>query len=137
MDNIIKLPISFDQNGVPNTPVAPSPTLGGRKSAIDSLPPEQRRARYMAAGILAIIFGQLGIHEFILGKISLGVAHIVLTLLPMVALFASCNSEGICVASSSNSFIGAISVMGPSISSFWGFVEGIILIAKYSKSSLR
>lgn len=59
----------------------------------------------VAAGILGIILGGLGIHNFYLGYTNKAVAQLLLTLL------------GWC-------FLG----LGPIISSVWGFVEGILIL---------
>jgi TM2 domain-containing membrane protein YozV len=53
----------------------------------------------LAAGLLGILLGSLGVHRFYLGHVAIGVAQIVVT-------FVTCG-----------------------IGSIWGFIEGIVILA--------
>lgn len=59
----------------------------------------------IAAGLLALFLGSLGVHNFYLGYTSKAVAQLLLTI------------------------IGWIIIVGPIISSIWAFVEAIMLFA--------
>jgi len=58
----------------------------------------------MAAGLLAILIGSLGIHNFYLGYTGKAVAQLLLTV------------------------IGWIIIVGPLISAIWALVEGIMIL---------
>lgn len=59
----------------------------------------------VAAGLLALFFGSLGVHNFYLGYTNKAVAQLLLTI------------------------IGWIIIIGPIISGIWAFVEAIMLFA--------
>ncbi|MDR1408803.1 MAG: NINE protein [Oscillospiraceae bacterium] len=60
----------------------------------------------IAAGILGILIGSLGIHNFYLGYTGKAVAQLLL------------------------SIVGWIVIVGPIIASIWGLVEGIMILTK-------
>ncbi|RBP99094.1 TM2 domain-containing protein [Bifidobacterium xylocopae] len=64
----------------------------------------------VAAGLLAIFLGSLGIHNFYLGRTSRGVCQLVLTV------------------------VGWIVIVGPVISSIWALVEGILILCSHPGS---
>lgn len=63
----------------------------------------------VAAGVLGIMLGGLGVHNFYLGYTGKAVAQLLL------------------------STIGAIIIFGPIISSIWGFIEGILYLVSNDK----
>jgi TM2 domain-containing membrane protein YozV len=77
--------------------------------AVNSVKPADAKSR-MAAGILGIIFGGFGVHNFYLGYTKKAIIQLVVMI---VGLLLSCVGIGI--------FISA----GMSI---WGLVEGIMLL---------
>ena len=65
----------------------------------------QRKSK-VAAGILGIFLGSLGVHNFYLGYTSKAVAQLLLTLLGWILCFT-----------------------GPIVAGIWGFIEGILILA--------
>ena len=65
----------------------------------------------IAAGLLGIFLGSLGVHNFYLGNTGKAVAQLLLTL------------------------VGWIVVVGPMISSIWGLIEGIMILASHQGDS--
>ena len=65
----------------------------------------------IAAGLLGIFLGSLGIHNFYLGNTGKAVAQLLLTL------------------------VGWIVLVGPMISSIWGLIEGIMILASHQGDS--
>ena len=63
----------------------------------------QQRSK-IAAGILGILFGSLGVHNFYLGNTSKGIIQLMLTL------------------------VGWIVLIGPFVAALWGFVEGLLIL---------
>lgn len=87
-------PYQAPPQGVPYQPV-PGPVPG-------QVPPGYQPKSKVAAGILGILLGSLGVHNFYLGYTGKAVAQLLITLL-------TCG-------------IGAI------VSSIWGLVEGIMIL---------
>ena len=88
----------FCQNcGQETNPGAELCTKCGVRLAIEPTAPETAKSR-IAAGILGIVLGGLGIHRFYLGYVGIGIAQIAVTLV-------TCG-------------IGAL----------WGFIEGILIL---------
>lgn len=71
--------------------------------------PEQKSK--LAAGLLGIFVGALGVHNFYLGNTGKAVAQLLLTL------------------------IGWIVVIGPAIAGIWGLIEGILILCSSYGSS--
>ena len=67
----------------------------------------------MAAGLLAIFLGSLGIHNFYLGNTGKAVAQLLITLL------------GSCI------------VIGPAISGVWALIEGIMILTGSIKTDAK
>lgn len=65
----------------------------------------------IAAGLLGIFLGSLGVHNFYLGNTGKAVAQLLLTL------------------------VGWIVLVGPMISSIWGLIEGIMILASHQGDS--
>lgn len=63
-------------------------------------PPKQK----IIAGILGILLGSLGVHNFYLGNTGKAVAQLLLTL------------------------VGWVVIVGPLVSSVWGLVEGVLIL---------
>ncbi len=66
-------------------------------------PPKSR----IVAGILGIVVGGLGIHNFYLGYIEKGIAQILLSTIGIIVLF------------------------GPMVAGIWGLIEGIMILTKH------
>lgn len=82
-------------------PLSQMPEFGAQLTALIAPPIVQNfdtRKSRLAAGILGIVLGGLGVHRFYLGYVGIGVAQIIVTF---------------CTAG-----IGAI----------WGFIEGILIL---------
>lgn len=77
----------------------------GQQYANPGLPPVGAKSR-LVAGLLGIFLGALGIHNFYLGRNSIGLAQLLISVLS----------------------IGLLSV----VSGLWGFVEGILYLASRS-----
>ncbi|MBN2508261.1 MAG: NINE protein [Verrucomicrobia bacterium] len=82
-------------------PLSQFPEFGEALAAL-LVPPrvasQDRRKSRLAAGVLGIVLGGLGVHRFYLGYVGIGIAQIVVTL---------------CTAG-----VGAL----------WGFIEGILIL---------
>jgi TM2 domain-containing membrane protein YozV len=80
-------------------PIVQQPRIDTTSQSFTSEPKSK-----IAAGLLAIFLGGLGIHNFYLGYISRGVFQLLL------------------------STIGSLVIIGPIIAGLWGFVEGIQIL---------
>lgn len=70
------------------------------------------KSRIMAV-ILAILFGNLGVHNFYLGYIGKGIIQLLLTL------------------------VGWIFIIGPIVASCWSFIEGVLLLIDHNKTDAK
>lgn len=93
--------VAFVQQAAPQAAPAPAqPAAPGAKSK-------------MAAGLLAIFLGSLGIHNFYLGNTGKAVAQLLITLL------------GSCI------------VIGPAVSGIWALIEGIMILTGSIKTDAK
>lgn len=84
----------YQQQVPPQAPMGPAP-----------IPPGYQQKSKMAAGLLGIFLGSLGVHNFYLGNTGKAVAQLLLTLIGWIA----CG-------------------LGPIAAGVWGLVEGIMIL---------
>ena len=89
------------QSGYGQQPYAPQPPLQQTINIQAPLPPYEPKSK-MAAGLLGIFLGSLGVHNFYLGFTGKAVAQLLITLL-------TCG-------------------IGGAISGIWGLIEGIMIL---------
>lgn len=71
-------------------------------SNLNPLPNQPVESKKLTAGLLALFFGSLGIHKFVLGYVAAGIVHIIATILTCGAFSLVSFIEGIIYLSKSD-----------------------------------
>lgn len=105
-----------DPFGTPSTAPAPANSLTLADAA----------SKKVAAGILGILLGALGVHKFVLGYTRAGVIMVVIT------VAGWCGFAGLAWI-----FVGIPCIGAPALMSIFGIIEGIIYLTKTDQQFLE
>ncbi len=113
---------SPDPFGTPNAESTPSnaPAPASAPTLADAA------GKKVAAGVLGILLGALGIHKFVLGYKRAGVIMLVIT------LAGWCGFAGLAWV-----FVGLPCIGAPALMSIFGLIEGIIYLTKTDQQFLE
>lgn len=122
----------------PGTPVCLS--CGAKVSVKPAVPEGYERRSKLAAGLLGIFLGYLGVHNFYLGRTGRAAAQLILsvagfagyfiTFFSLFAMAASTHMSGMPMPAVSLGFMFAVlSVLAVLASGLWGLIEGIMILS--------
>ena len=134
-------PVSKPSNTQPETPLAPpaAPSEPLRQEPVKKDKYSRiGRKRVIVSGIMGILFGCFGVHNFIMEQPVRGILHnllFFLPILPVLLLFVDILSSGF-INNLGINYVPTdetVWMLPMTISWLWGLIDGIILLATSSK----